>query len=56
MHWNVAPDALPVSARLVRVLDRWPNDCGLRFFRLALWLVLLNGLQQVLHFSTETGQ
>ena len=27
MHWNVAPDALPGSARLVRVLDRWPNDC-----------------------------
>ena len=26
MHWNVAPDALPGSARLVRVLDRWPND------------------------------
>ena len=27
MHWNVAPDALPGSARLVRVLDRWRNDC-----------------------------
>ena len=27
MHWNVAPDALPVSVRLVRVLDRWRNDC-----------------------------
>ena len=28
MHWNVAPDALPGSAaRLVRVLDCWPNDC-----------------------------
>ena len=27
MHWNVAPDALYVSATLVRVLDRWPNDC-----------------------------
>ena len=27
MHWNVAPDALPGSARLVRVLDRWLNDC-----------------------------
>ena len=26
MHWNVAPDALPASARLVRVLDRWLND------------------------------
>ena len=24
MHWNVA---LPGSARLVHVLDRWPNDC-----------------------------
>ena len=22
MHWNVAPDALPEYARLVRVLDR----------------------------------
>ena len=27
MHWNVAPDALPGSKRLVRVLDRWLNDC-----------------------------
>ena len=27
MHWNVAPDALPGSARLVRVLDHWRNDC-----------------------------
>ena len=25
--WNVAPGALPGSARLVRVLDRWLNDC-----------------------------
>ena len=24
---NVAPDALPGSATLVRVLDRWLNDC-----------------------------
>ena len=23
MHWNVAPDALPGSVNLVRVLDRW---------------------------------
>ena len=27
MHWNVPPDALPGSATLVRVLDRWLNDC-----------------------------
>ena len=27
MHWNVALDALPVSATFVRVLDRWLNDC-----------------------------
>ena len=27
MHWNVAPDALPVSATFVRVLDRWRKDC-----------------------------
>ena len=27
MHWNVAPDALPGSARLVHVLDRWLNNC-----------------------------
>ena len=26
MHWNLAPDALPGSARLVRVLDCWRND------------------------------
>ena len=25
MHWNVAPDALPRSARLVLVLDHWLN-------------------------------
>ena len=25
MYWNVAPDALP---RLVRVLDRWCNNCS----------------------------
>ena len=31
MHWNVALDALPGSARLVRVLDRWHNDCVLDF-------------------------
>ena len=29
MHWNVPLDALPVSARLVLVLDRWRNDCML---------------------------
>ena len=23
MHWNVAPDALPISARLVQILDCW---------------------------------
>ena len=23
MHWNVAPDALPISARLVHILDCW---------------------------------
>ena len=28
MYWNVALDALPGSARLVRVLDRWSNDCA----------------------------
>ena len=28
MHWNVPPDALPGSATLVRVLDRWLNDCS----------------------------
>ena len=28
MHWNMAPDALSGSARLVRVLDRWLNDCN----------------------------
>ena len=27
MHWNVVPDALIVSARLVRILDHWYNDC-----------------------------
>ena len=27
MHWNVAPDALPGSARLVHILDHWPNNC-----------------------------
>ena len=27
MHWNVAPDALPGSARLIRILDHWLNDC-----------------------------
>ena len=27
MHWNVAPDALPVSAMLVPILDHWCNDC-----------------------------
>ena len=26
MHWNVAPDALPVSARVVCVMDRLRND------------------------------
>ena len=26
MHWNVPPDALPGSATLVRVLDRWLNN------------------------------
>ena len=26
MHWNVDPDAHPVSARLVHVLDHWLND------------------------------
>ena len=26
MHWNVPPDAIPGSATLVRVLDRWLND------------------------------
>ena len=26
MHWNVAPDALPVSAKLVRILDYWRNE------------------------------
>ena len=30
MHWNVPPDALPGSAMLVRVLDRWLNDCAKR--------------------------
>ena len=25
-NWNVDPDALPGSARLVRILDRWNND------------------------------
>ena len=28
MHWNVAPNALPGSARLVHVLDRWLNNCS----------------------------
>ena len=32
MHWNVALDALPVSARLVRVLDRWLNDCRVEYW------------------------
>ena len=27
MHWNVDPDALPVSARLARILDCWCNNC-----------------------------
>ena len=27
MHWNVPPDALPGSATLVRILDRWLMDC-----------------------------
>ena len=27
MHWNVAPEALPESARLVLFLDRWLNNC-----------------------------
>ena len=26
MHWNVTPDALPGSKRLVHVLDRWLNN------------------------------
>ena len=26
MHWNVPPDVLPGSERLVCVLDRWLND------------------------------
>ena len=26
MHWNVAPDAIPGSARPVRVLDGWLNN------------------------------
>ena len=26
MHWNVALDALPGSARLVRILDGWCNN------------------------------
>ena len=30
MHWNVAPDALFGSARLVLVLDCWLNDCNRR--------------------------
>ena len=40
MHWNVAPDALPVSARLVRILDRWLNDCNVQlqhYYRTALF-------------------
>ena len=36
MHWNVAPDALPGSARLVRVLDRWLN-----YWEIILQLALL---------------
>ena len=27
MHWNVAPDALCGSVSIVRILDRWLNDC-----------------------------
>ena len=27
MHWSVALDALPGSARLVCVLDHWCNNC-----------------------------
>jgi hypothetical protein len=27
MQWSVLPDALPGSTTLVRVLDRWLNDC-----------------------------
>ena len=23
MHWNLVPDAIPVLARLVHILDRW---------------------------------
>ena len=27
MQWNVPPDALPGSATLACVLDRWLKDC-----------------------------
>ena len=30
MHWNVAPDVLPGFAMLVRVYDRWLNNCHLQ--------------------------
>ena len=44
MHWNVPPDALPVSATFVRVLDRWLNDCHLEPQQVVDWLGFIVGL------------
>ena len=43
MHWNVPPDALPGSATLVRVLDRWLND----------WYVPFNGTICIYTYASQ---
>ena len=54
MHWNVSPDALPGSVRLIRVLDRWLNDC--KTFKRTLSMELENPLHESLNIIIDFHQ
>ena len=58
MHWNVAPDALPGSVTLERVLDYWLNDSeaslsGFVEFAVRDFLLKVGGTCQIFQWDTK---